>query len=186
MEPQTTSQAGVQTYAVDPSHSQVNFTVRHMGFSRVRGRFESFEGTVRMNPEALATLEAEATIEVASVNTGENKRDDHLRSDDFFAADQYEHIRFRSTGVRDASAQQFTLVGELTIRDVTKAVELDAEYLGAGQDPWGGTRVAFEAETTINRKEYGLTWNQVLEAGGVLVGEDVTIKLEVQAVQQDD
>ncbi len=175
-----------QTYTIDPAHSRVGFTVRHMGFSKVRGSFEQFEGAVRMTPGALSTLEAEATIQTRSITTNVKDRDEHLRSADFFDVDTYPTITFESTEVRDVSGNAFTLVGELTIRGVTKTVELAAEYLGEGTDPWGNTRVAFEARTTINRKDYGLTWNQVLETGGVLVGEKVNISIEVQAVQEQE
>lgn len=176
----------IQTYTIDPAHSRLGFTVRHMGFSKVRGSFEQFEGAVYMDSDDLATLEAEATIQTQSITTNEEDRDEHLRSADFFDVDTYPTITFESTEVRDVSGDAFTLVGELTIRGVTKTVELEGEYLGEGTDPWGGTRVAFEAETTINRKDYGLNWNQVLETGGVLVSENVDIRLEVQAVQQEE
>ncbi|NNF57095.1 MAG: YceI family protein [Rhodothermaceae bacterium] len=177
----------LQTYAVDAAHSRAGFTVRHMGFSKVRGRFETFDGTVRMAPGDLSTLEAEATLQTASIATGDAKRNAHLRSPDFFEAETYPTLTFKSTGVRDVDGDRFTLVGDLTMHGITKTVELDGEYLGEGTDPWGGTRVAFEAETTVNRKEWGLNWNTVLEAGGLLVSEDVTIELEIQAtLQQDD
>ena len=179
-----TQALALQTYTVDPAHSRAGFTVRHMGFSKVRGRFEQFEGTVQMAPDELDSFEAEATLQAASITTGDAKRDEHLRSVDFFDAAAHPMLTFKSTGVREVNGQRFTLVGDLTMRGVTKTVELDAEYLGAGTDPWGGTRVAFEAETTINRKEWGLNWNTVLEAGGLLVSEEVTIQLDIQAVQQ--
>jgi polyisoprenoid-binding protein YceI len=183
----TTQDLDLQTYSVDPAHSRAGFTVRHMGFSKVRGRFEQFEGTVRMAPGDLSTLEAEAILQTSSVTTGDAKRDDHLRSADFFEAEAYPTLTFKSTSVRGTNGQRFTLVGDLTMHGVSKTVELNGEYLGEGTDPWGGTRVAFEAETTINRKEWGLNWNTVLEAGSLLVSEDVTIQLEIQAVlQQDD
>lgn len=182
----TSTQAALQTFAIDPQHSRLGFTARHMGFSKVRGNFEEFEGAVRMAPDQLDTLEAEATIQAASITTGTEDRDEHLRSEDFFAVDSYPTITFESTEVRQVSEDSFTLVGDLTIRDVTKRVELDGEYLGQGTDPWGGTRLAFEAETTINRKDWGLNWNQVLEAGGVLVSEKISISLEVQAVLEDE
>lgn len=176
----------VQTYNVDPSHSRLGFTVRHMGFSKVRGSFEQFEGTVRMAPGDLSTLEADATVQTQSVTTNEAKRDEHLRSADFFEVETYPTITFESTDVRDVSGDRFTLVGEFTMHGTTKTIELAGEYLGEGADPWGGTRVAFEASAKLNRKEFGLNWNAVLEAGGVLVSDEVEITLEVQAVQQQD
>ena len=181
-----TVDTAVKTYAIDPAHSRLSFVVRHMGFSKVRGSFRQFEGTVQMNPDDLETLEAEATIQAASVATNDEKRDAHLRSEDFFEVETYPTITFESTGVENISGDEFTLVGNFTMHGVTKPVRLSGEYLGAGQDPWGGTRVAFEAELTINRKDYGLNWNTLLEAGGVLVSEDVRIILEIQAVEQQD
>ncbi|HYE97233.1 MAG TPA: YceI family protein [Rubricoccaceae bacterium] len=179
-----TQDVAVQTFAIDPTHSRVGFTVRHLGFSKVRGSFEQFEGIVEMVPGDLSTLRTEATIQAASITTNEAKRDAHLRSADFFETETFPTLSFRSTGVRDVRGDAFTLVGELTMHGVTRAVELDAVYLGEGKDPWGGTRVAFEAGVTVNRKDYGLNWNVALETGGFLVSENVEITLEIQAVQQ--
>lgn len=174
--------ATAQTYTIDASHSQVGFSVRHLGFSKVRGRFETFEGAVRLVPGQLDTLAVEATIDAASITTANAQRDAHLRSADFFETDTYPTITFTSTGVRDVSGSTFTLVGTFTMHGVTQEVELQAEYLGDSRDAWGNARVAFEATAALNRKEYGLTWNQLLEAGGVAVSEKVEITLEVQAV----
>ena len=176
----------LQTYTVDPAHSRAGFTVRHLGFSKVRGRFEQFDATLHMVPGDLTSLEAEATIQAASITTGDDKRDAHLRSGDFFEVEAHPTLTFKSTGVTNVNGQSFTLLGDLTMRGVTHPVELDAEYLGEGKDPWGGTRIAFEAKTTINRKDWGLNWNTALEAGGFLVSEDVTLELEIQAVEQQD
>ncbi len=181
---ETTIQTAVRTFAIDPSHSRLGFVVRHLGFSKVRGAFEQFGGTVYLDPADLSTLRAEATAQTASINTNEGKRDDHLRSADFFEVETYPTITFKSTGTKNVSGNAFTLAGELTMHGVTKAVELKGEFLGEGKDPWGGTRVAFEASTTVNRKDYGLNWNVALEAGGWLVSEDVQIVLEIQATQQ--
>ena len=179
-----TSSVAVQLYSIDASHSRVGFTTRHLGFSKVHGSFESFEGTISMEPGNLASLEAEVTADTNSITTNEPKRDAHLRTGDFFLVEEYPKLTFKSTGVSKVSGNRFTLAGDLTIRGVTKAVELDAEYLGEGKDPWGGTRVAFEGRTKVNRKDFGLNWNVVLEAGGWLVSDDVDIVIEVQAVQQ--
>lgn len=176
-----TSQTALQTYAIDPSHSRLGFSVRHLGFSRVRGSFEQFEGTIRMAEGDLASLEAEGTVQTATVTTHDAKRDEHLRSGDFFLVDEHPTITFTSTGVRDVSGERFTLLGDFTLRGVTKPIELQAEFLGSGKDPWGNEKVAFEARTTLNRKDYGLNWNAALEAGGFLVGDEVEITLEVQA-----
>ena len=174
--------ATAQTYAIDASHSQVGFSVRHLGFSKVRGRFETFEGTVQLVPDRLDTLAVTATIDAASINTGNGQRDAHLRSADFFETETHPSITFTSTGVRDVSGSTFTLVGTFSMHGVTQEVELQGEYLGATTDAWGNARVAFEATAALNRKEYGLTWNQLLETGGVAVSEKVEITLEVQAV----
>lgn len=176
--------AATQTYAIDASHSQVAFKVRHLGFSKVRGRFTSFDGTVTMDPDTPASLETDATIQVSTITTGDSKRDDHLRSEDFFAAEQFPTITFKSDGSTDVSGNDFKLAGDLTIRDTTKRVVLDVTYLGEATDPWGGARIAFEASGKINRTDFGLVWNQVLEAGGLLVGEEVELELEIQAVLQ--
>ncbi|CAN5517039.1 YceI family protein [soil metagenome] len=177
----TSTDTALQTYSVDPSHSQVGFTARHMGFSKVRGSFSAFDATIQMEGDDLSTLAAEATIETASITTNDEKRDAHLKSDDFFSADQYAQIAFKSREVSNVSGDSFTLLGDLTIRDKTVQVELDGTFLGTGTDPWGGQRIAFEAEGKISRKDFGLTWNQVLETGGVLVSDQIVLVLEVQA-----
>ena len=182
----TTQDVAVQTYAIDPSHSRMGFVVRHLGFSKVRGSFEQMEGTIRLAPGDLSTLEAEGSVQTASISTNETKRDEHLRSADFFEADAHPTLTFRSTAVRDVKGDTFTLVGDLTMRGVTKSVAFEGEYLGEGGDPWGGTRVAFEARAKVNRKDWGLNWNVALEAGGFLVSEDVEIVLESQAGQQQE
>jgi polyisoprenoid-binding protein YceI len=182
----TQTQTDLQTFAIDPSHSRFGFSVRHLGFSKVRGSFEEFEGTIRMDEGDLSTLQASATVKTASVDTHEEKRDQHLRSEDFFHVEEYPTMTFESTDVRSVDGDQFTLVGNLTIRGVTKKVEFDAEFLGSGKDPWGNLKLAFEAATKINRKDFGLNWNAVLETGGFLVSEDVEIRLEIQAAPAED
>ena len=178
------TQTATRTYTIDPSHSQVSFKVRHLGFSKVRGRFTGFEGTVRMTPGDFSTLEADASVELETITTGDQKRDAHLRSDDFFSVEQHPTMTFEGHAVSGISDDGFKLEGDLTIRGTTKPVVLDVTYLGEATDPWGGTRVAFEARGKINRKDFGLNWNQALETGGFLVGDEVEIELEVQAVQQ--
>ncbi|HYE57576.1 MAG TPA: YceI family protein [Rhodothermales bacterium] len=178
------TQTDLQTYTIDATHSRVGFTVRHLGFSKVRGAFEQVEGIVRFDGSDLSTLEAEATIQAESITTNEPKRDAHLRSADFFEVETYPTLTFKSTEVKNVSDDAFTLVGTFTMHGVTKTVELQGEFLGTTQDPWGGTRVGFEAKTKVNRKDYGLNWNVALEAGGFLVSEDVEITLEIQAVLQ--
>jgi len=188
-EPQTlTPSAGTKTratYEVDVAHSSVQFKVRHLGFSKVTGRFKAFEATLHVDPSRLSTLEAGAVIQTASVTTGTDQRDEHLRSADFFDVETYPELTFKSRGVEKVDGDTLTLVGDLTIRGVMKPVGLNVAYEGQATDPWGGERVAFTATTKINRTDFGLTWNQVLEAGGLLVSEEVEIILEVQAVKQE-
>lgn len=182
----TMQDIAISTYAIDPSHSRMGFTVRHLGFSKVRGAFEQFEGTMAFDPEDLETLEAEATIQADSVTTNDDKRDEHLRSADFFEVDEYPTIDFKSKAVKDADGDTFTLVGDFTLHGVTKTIELEGEFLGAGRDPFGNEKIALEAKTTINRKDFGLNWNAALETGGVLVSDKVDIVLEVQGVLQEE
>lgn len=177
----------LQTYAIDPTHSRLGFTVRHLGFSKVRGAFEQFEGTIRMQPDDLSTIEADAVVQADSITTHNADRDAHLRSADFFEVETHPTITFRSREVRDVSGNQFKIIGDFTMHGVTKTLELDGEFLGAGRDPFGNDKVALEARTTINRKEFGLNWNAALETGGMLVSEKVDIELEIQAaLQQED
>lgn len=182
----TTQEVQINTYAIDPSHSRLGFTVRHLGFTKVRGAFEQFEGSLNLDPEDLSSVEAEAVIQADSITTNDEKRDAHLRSADFFEVNAYPTISFKSTGVEDVNGTNFTLVGDFTMHGVTKTLELEAEYLGAGRDPFGNDKVALEARTTINRKDFGLNWNAALESGGVLVSEKVDLELEIQGTLQSD
>jgi polyisoprenoid-binding protein YceI len=172
-------------WTLDPAHSQVEFRVRHMMISTVKGFFPGVEGTIHVDDEDLSRSSVEVEIETASIDTRNEDRDTHLRSGDFFDVETYPVMRFRGRRV-EGIAERFRVVGDLTIRDATREVTLDGETLGSGTDPWGNERMAFRAETKINRKDFGLTWNQALEAGGVLVGDEVTIVLEVQAVRSDE
>ena len=173
----------IDTYNLDISHSEIGFKIKHLGLSTVKGAFTAAAATVEMEGDALDTLKAKASIDVNSINTKNSDRDNHLRSGDFFDAETYNAIIFKSTGVTDVNGNSFKLHGDLTIRDTTKPVVLDAEFLGTATDPWGGQRIAFEAEGAFNRKDFGLTWNQTLEAGGLLVGENVKLALDIQAVK---
>ncbi len=172
-----------ETWNFDPAHSEITFKVRHMMFSKVSGSFDDWEGTFQFNPDDPAAMEASADINVASIDTGNGDRDDHLRSEDFFDVENHPTMQFESGEVEEASDGQFKLHGTLTICGESNPVELDVEYHGKATDPWGNQRVGFTATTTLNRKEFGLTWNQALETGGVLVGEDVEVELNLQAVQ---
>jgi polyisoprenoid-binding protein YceI len=149
--------------------------------SKVRGRFTDVKATITIGEDPLDSSVV-AEIGVASITTGDEKRDEHLRGADFFDVERYPTITFRSTGVRTARGGDYVLEGDLTVRDVTRRVELSLEYLGEVRDPWGGTRAAFAAETEVSRKEWGLEWNVALDTGGVLVGDKVKLHLDVEAV----
>ncbi len=172
-----------QLWNIDTTHSGINFSVRHMVFAKVRGRFSQWSGALRLDSSELTRSSVEVEIDAASIDTGVADRDNHLRSGDFFDTERFPKLRFKSLGVEKSDETHLKLRGELTIRDVTKEVVLDVEYGGQAKDPWGNTRAAFTAKTAINRPDFGLTWNQVLEAGGVLVGERIDIELEIQAVK---
>ena len=172
------------TYVIDADHSTLGFTIRHAGIGKTRGQFDEFNGTIEVADDSTPTgSTASATIKAASVNTRNNDRDNHLRSADFFDVDTYPEWTFATTGV-SGSKESFTLTGDLTIHGGTKSVDLEVEFLGAATDPFGNDRAAFEASTVISRKDFGLTWNAALEAGGVLVGDKVTITLEIEAIKQ--
>jgi polyisoprenoid-binding protein YceI len=171
-------------WTLDPTHSQVEFSVKHMMFTTVRGRFAGIDGTVHLDVENPAASSVEVKIDTASIDTRVEDRDNHLRSADFFDVENHPYITFHSTKVSGSLAEHgsFEVTGDLTIRGVTREVTLNASFEGTGTDPWGGTRSGFSASTTIDRRDFDLTWNQALEAGGVLVGHDVRIDLQVQVV----
>jgi polyisoprenoid-binding protein YceI len=171
-------------WTIDPSHSQIQFAVRHMMISNVRGRFEDFTGTVDFDENDLSTLAVDVSIDTASINTRDEKRDEHLRSADFFNTAEFPTMAFRSTSVEKVSDNTLKLHGDLTIAGVTRPVTLDVEYSGTAVSPWGTTSAGFSAQTKINRKEWGLVWNGTLEAGGVLVGEDIKIELDLELVKE--
>jgi polyisoprenoid-binding protein YceI len=168
---------------LDTVHSGINFSVRHMVVSKVRGRFTKFTGNVELDESDLARSVVEATIDASSIDTGTAQRDEHLRSADFFDVEHFPQIRFRSTAIEELGAQRYRLTGELTIRDVSREIALDVEYGGRGKDPWGNERVGFTVKGALDRKDFGLKWNQALETGGVLVSDRVEIELELQAVK---
>ncbi len=173
-------------WQLDAAHTQVEFEVKHMMFAKVRGRFTEVDGTLVVGPEGDDSDSlASVVIRAASIDSGQAQRDEHLRSADFFDAERFPELTFESRSVtRDGDALR--IVGELTIRDVTRAVELAVVETGRGTDPWGNERIGFTATATIDRRDFGLTWNQALEAGGILVGNDVRISIEAQAVQAAD
>jgi polyisoprenoid-binding protein YceI len=170
------------TWNIDHSHSGVHFSVRHLMVSKVRGGFGSWTGTLDIDDDDITKSKVDVTIEAASIDTGEPKRDDHLRSPDFFEVEKFPQLTFRSTKVERTGDDSLAVTGELTIRDVTKTIVLAVEEGGRVKDPWGGTRLGYSAHATISRKDFGLTWNALLEAGGVAVGDKIEIGIEVEAI----
>ncbi len=171
------------TWVIDPSHSEIGFTARHLMVSKVRGSFDKFSGTLTVADD-FTKSSVEASIEASSVNTRDENRDNHLRTNDFFSIEEFPTWTFASTGVRSGGKSDYQVDGNLTIKGVTKPVTLELEVLGVNKDPWGNTKVGFSASTKINRKDWGIEWNAPLEAGGFLVGDDVNIHLEIQAALQ--
>ncbi len=174
------------TWAIDASHSLVEFAVKHLVITTTKGRFARVNGNIVMDQSDATRSSVNVEIDAASIETHDAKRDEHLRSADFFDVATYPTIRFAATRVVPRGDDSFLVVGDLTIRDITREVALDATFEGTIGDPWGGVRAAFSATARINRKEFGLTWNMALETGGMLVGDDVKITLEIEAMRQDD
>jgi polyisoprenoid-binding protein YceI len=168
---------------IDAAHSGINFSVRHMVVSKVRGRFGKYSGTITLDETDITRSSVEVSLDASSIDTGVAERDTHLRSADFFDVEKFPELRFRSQRIERVDDTRYRIIGELTIRDVKREVALDAEYGGRGKDPWGNERVGFVAKTSIDRKEFGLTWNQTLETGGILVGDRIEIDLDVQGVR---
>jgi polyisoprenoid-binding protein YceI len=179
----TTPSTGTRTFAIDKTHSEATFQVRHL-VTRVRGHFSDFAGTISFDAAKPEASSVNFTINAASVDTAVTDRDNHLRSQDFFHVEQHPHITFASSSITSKGDGEFDVRGTLTIRGVSKEVTLPVTYLGEAKDPWGNSRIGFEAETTINRKDYGLLWNAALETGGFLVGDEVKIALQIQAIAQ--
>ena len=179
----TTATATRTTWSIDPAHSHVEFAVKHLMISTVKGRFGVVRGTIETDEADPARGHASIEIDVDSIDTREPQRDAHLRSADFFDAEKHPTITFRSTRIADVSGDRFTLIGDLTIHGVTREVALAVTAEGRGKDPWGGERAGFSAKTAIKRSDFGLTWNQVLETGGFVVGDDIRISLDVEAIK---
>jgi len=175
--------AEAATYTLDAAHSSVSFVARHMVVSKVRGHFDTFEGNFDFTEGQPATWKAQATIQAASVNTGNEKRDGHLRSPDFFAAEEFPTLSFVSTGV-EKKGETYLLKGDLTMRGVTKPIALTLEYFGSIKDPWGNDRAGFSARGTVNRKDFGLNWNDLIESGGAVVSDEIAIEIEVEGVHK--
>ena len=171
-----------RTYKIDKSHSEAIFQVRHL-VTKVRGRFTDFEGAIEYNDANPEASTVNFSAKTASIDTAEADRDKHLRSADFFDVEKYPELTFRSKKI-SKRGDGYDVTGDLTIHGVTKEVTLPVAHMGKAKDPWGGDRLGFEAETTLNRKDFGLNWNAMLEAGGFLVGDEVKVSIEIQAVGQ--
>jgi polyisoprenoid-binding protein YceI len=170
------------TWSIDATHSGVEFSVRHLMIATVRGRFSGVTGTVILDPD-LAASQVDITIDAASIDTRQDQRDAHLRSADFFDVERFPTLTYKSRRITNVKGDLFKVIGDLTIRGVSREVVLDVTSHGTQADPWGGQRAGFEASATIKRSDFGLTWNQVLEAGGVAVGDDVKIRIDVELVK---
>jgi polyisoprenoid-binding protein YceI len=171
------------TYALDASHTEVGFAARHLMVSKVRGRFSDVAGTIEIAENPLESS-VSVTIQTASIDTRDEQRDGHLRSDDFFGVESYPTMTYVSRSVRQAGKGRYVVEGDLTIKGLSQPVPLDLTFEGGATDPWGGVRIGFAARTEIDREAFGLTWNQALETGGVLVGKKIAIEIEAEAVKQ--
>lgn len=172
------------TYKIDVDHSDVMFKVKHLMISTATGVFKKFDATLEVNEADLSDAEVSFEADVDSIDTKNEQRDAHLKSDDFFNAEQFPKLTFKSTNIEKVSDDEYRLTGDLTIRDITKPVELKVEYNGTTKDPWGMERMGFEVSGKINRKEYGLKWSAVTEAGGLVVADDVKLAMNVEMVKQ--
>lgn len=171
-------------WKIDPSHSEIQLSVRHMMISKVRGRFESFDGQVDFNEENPTASSVDVTIDAGSINTRDGQRDGHLKSADFLNAEEYPVLRFKSNRVEVVGEKKGRIYGELTIRDMSREVVLDAEFTGKAKSPWGTTSAGFSATTSFDRTDWGLGWNQALETGGILVGNKVDVSIELELIQE--
>ena len=175
--------AAPENYKIDPNHSNIGFSIRHI-FSKVPGRFKTYEGTVQLDPKDLSKAVVNVTIDAGSIDTGVGDRDKHLASPDFFDAAKFPKLTFVSTEVTPKGSNHATVKGNLTIKGVTKPVVLEADILGFGPDPWGNYRGGFEAKTTVNRQDFGVAWNDVVEGGGAVLGDEVEININVEAAKE--
>lgn len=173
-----------ETWNIDASHSSIHFSVRHLVIAKVRGQFTRWSGTFTVQDGDFTRAKVTATIDASSIETGVADRDKHLKSADFFDVASFPELAFESTRIEAAGKEHWKLIGNLTIHGVTREVTLQVEHSGQAKDPWGNQRMGFAARTSIERKEFGLTWNQVLDAGGVMIGERVDIEIDLEAVHQ--
>jgi len=171
-------------WAIDPTHSSVDFSIRHMMIAKVKGSFNQFEASIEADPEDLTTADISFSVDAASIDTRNDDRDNHLRSADFFDVENHPKLTFKATKIVKTGDGEYDVTGDLTIRGVTRSETFKVTFEGSGKDPWGNHKAGFSAEGTIKRSDYGLTWNAALETGGVLVGDDVKIHIEVEAVAQ--
>lgn len=172
-----------EVHTIDPTHSEVSFQVRHL-VTQVRGKFNDYQGTIHLDPAKLENSKVEFRIKAASIDTDLEDRDKHLRSDDFFAVEKHPDIVFKSQKIQATGKDTYNVLGALTIRGVTKTVTLPVTFLGKVRDPWGNDKAGFALETTINRKDYGIVWNAALDNGGVVLGDDVKIAINLETQQQ--
>ncbi len=179
-----TTAATRSRWVLDPAHTLVEFSVKHMMIATVKGRFTGVSGHIDAALPDLTTATIEVTVEAASVSTADDQRDQHLRSADFLEVDKYPQLTFRNRQIERTGDDEYRLTGELTIHGVTREVEFSATFEGQGKDPWGNERAGFSAETRVNRKDFGLHWNAVLETGGILVGDQVRISIQIEAIRQ--
>jgi polyisoprenoid-binding protein YceI len=178
------STAVTTKWVIDPTHSEISFKVKHLVISTVTGYFREFEGGLEQEGDTFEGAQAHFTAKIDSIDTNQKDRDNHLKSDDFFNAEQYPELKFESTAFEKISDDKYRVTGDLTIRDVTRPVELEAEFLGEATDPYGNDKAGFEIRGKINRKEFGLKWSAVTEAGKVVVSDEVRLDLNVQVTKQ--
>ena len=173
----------LSTWNIDATHSTLAFSARHLVITKVHGKFTRFSGAVTLDADDLAKSTVSLSVDVGSIDTSEPKRDEHLRSEDFFDAATHPTLTFESKRIEKTGGETYKVIGDLTIRGTKKEVSLEVDYEGKGKDPWGGERVAFSGKTSLNRFDYGLHWKQALETGGLLVGEKIEITIDIQAVK---
>jgi len=174
----------MSTYKIDVDHSDVMFKVKHLMISTATGVFKKFDGTLEVNEEDFSQAKVTFEADIDSIDTKNEQRDAHLKGDDFFSAEQFPKMTFKSTSIKETDDNEYKLTGDLTIRDITKPVELKVEYNGSTKDPWGQQRMGFEVSGKINRKEFGLKWSAVTEAGGLVVADDVKLSMNIEMVKQ--